>query len=134
MPPLDRAFPLVQVNDRTALITEELDLDVAWTLEITLDVQVGPAERGLRAAPRGGKCPGELAGSHDPRHADTAATASGLEDQRVSDLAPHPLGLRQVTERFEVSRNDGNARRPHEAPSLRLVSHGADRGRRRADE
>src|SRR5438309_227750 len=41
MTSLDRALTLVQVDDAALRVAEDLDLDVAWRLEIALDVDLG---------------------------------------------------------------------------------------------
>jgi hypothetical protein len=45
---LDRALALAEMHDVAMMIAEHLELDVAWRLEILLDVDVADAERRLR--------------------------------------------------------------------------------------
>src|SRR5207237_4718552 len=70
MTSLDRALTLVQVDDAALRVAEDLDLDVAWRLEIALDVDLGAAEGALRAPGGGRERAGKLAGARHLRHAD----------------------------------------------------------------
>src|SRR2546422_3326102 len=90
---LDRTVALVEMDDGSRAVAEHLDLDVTRALEIALDADVGPAERGLGAPGRHGKRRGQLPGLFHPRHADASAAPRRLEYDRISDLASHPLGL-----------------------------------------
>src|SRR5207244_3246495 len=47
MAALERALALVKVDGRPLAVAEHLDLDVARAIEVALDVDVAPAERGL---------------------------------------------------------------------------------------
>src|SRR2546421_1629738 len=134
MTPLDRALALVQVDDAALRVAEDLDLDVAWRLEIALDVDLGAAEGALRAPGGGRERAGKLAGARHLRHADAAAARGRLEDHRIADLAGHPPGGHGVRDRLRTAGHDRHAGSGHAAPRLRLVAHGTDRPRRRPDE
>src|SRR5439155_874679 len=83
MTPLDRALALVQMDDATFRVAEDLDLDVARRLEIALEVDLGAAEGALRA-PRGGRERArELARAGYLRHADAATAGGRLEQHRA---------------------------------------------------
>jgi hypothetical protein len=53
VPSLDRAVALTEVDDRAVRVREDLDLDVAWVVEVALDVDVRVREVGLPLAPGG---------------------------------------------------------------------------------
>src|SRR5437763_220142 len=52
VPPLDRALPLAERDDRPVPVAEHLDLDVARTLHVTLAENAVAPDRGVRLTAR----------------------------------------------------------------------------------
>jgi hypothetical protein len=44
MPPLNRAFALAEVNHVTVFVRQNLNLDMAWTLDVALDINAAVFE------------------------------------------------------------------------------------------
>ncbi len=132
--PLDRALALVQVENRAGGVAEDLDLDVARSLEVLLDVEIAAAEGGFGAPPHRRERGGRAGGLVHARHADTTAAGRRLEEDGVADVARDPLRRRDVRERLGAPRDDGDARRRHESARFGLVAHALDRLGRRPDE
>ncbi len=53
MPALNRAIALAEVHEVAVVVAKHLELDVAWMLEVLLQVHVTNAERRLRLPLRG---------------------------------------------------------------------------------
>jgi hypothetical protein len=132
--PLDRAVALPQVDHVTVGIGEDLDLDVAWVLEVALEVHRGVREELLALA----RCPLErvlelvLGLSHSKALA--AAAAGRLAGHRIADLLRLLLRGCYVLHRRGRPRDDGHAGVRHELPCLRLRPHRFDRAGGGADE
>src|SRR5436190_22099154 len=86
MPALDRAFALAKGHDAAVRVAEHLDLDVARTLEIFLEIDGGIAECTLRFVARGLVLALQLAFFPADAHAATATARRGLENHGKSDL------------------------------------------------
>ena len=130
---LDGAVALTQVADGAVVVGEDLDLDVARAEHLALEVEVVAAEgtAGEGAGALDGA--GELAGARDDRHADAAAAAAGLDDQRVADLGG---GAFEVVV-GEVALGAGDEREAplaHRGAGLVLVAHEVDVVAAGADE
>src|SRR5437588_8817866 len=84
--PLDRALPLVQVDDVPMLVAENLDLDVAWVYEQLLEVERLIAEGGPRLPlSSGDDRPQLLRAARGPD--SLAATAGcGLDHDGIANL------------------------------------------------
>src|SRR5712691_8263007 len=134
MAALDRAFALVEVDSGPRAIAEHLDLDVARALEVALDVDVAPAERGLGAPGRGRERRWQVLRLVHPRHSDAAAGGHGLEDHGIPELTGDVLGLTGVRHRLAAARHHRDAGGGHQPPRLGLVTYLADGVWRRADE
>src|SRR2546426_172447 len=134
MAALDRALALVKVDGRPLAVAERLDLDVARAIEVALDVDVAPAERGLGTPGRRRERRRQVLGLVHPRHADAATAGHCLEDHGIPDLASDALGLTGVRHRLVAARHHRDAGGGHQPPRLGLVTHLADGVWRRADE
>src|SRR5436190_15008122 len=86
MPALDRAFALAKGHDAAVRVAEHLDLDVARTLEIFLEIDGGIAERALGFVARGLVLALQLGFFPADAHAASAAARRRLEDHGKSDL------------------------------------------------
>src|SRR5439155_821216 len=105
MAALDRALALVKVDGRPLAVAEHLDLDVARAIEVALDVDVAPAERGLGTPGRRRERRRQVLGLVHPRHADAATAGHCLEDHGIPDLASDALGLTGVRHRLVAARH-----------------------------
>src|SRR5437867_10948332 len=86
MAPLDGALALAEMDDGSVMVAEDLELDVARTLDVLLDVDVADAERRLRFALRGLDRVRQLVrGAHDA-HPASAAAGRRLDDDRIAEL------------------------------------------------
>ena len=134
MAALDRALTLVEMEDRARRVAEDLDLDVARTVQVLLHVEVAAAERRLGAPGRGRERGRHVLRPVHPRHADPAAAGRSFQDHRVADIARGDLRLACVHHGLRAPGDHGHARRGHEPARLDLVAHRLDRLRRRPDE
>ncbi len=121
MAALDRAVALAEGDDRAVGVREQLDLDVARTLDVALAEDGAVAERGLRlAAGRLERLLELLRRAHDP-HAAAAAARGRLDEQREAEL----VGLAGL--------DDGDAGLAREPLRRELVAARAQRLDGRAD-
>src|SRR5690606_1891650 len=131
---LHRALALAEVQYLAVYVGQHLDLDVAWSLEILLDVDAVVAER----LPRLALCTLERAlhlrrTAHDTH--PLAATASrGLEQHGIAERLRCSHCSRHVDKWLRSARYHRHTRRDHATSRLRLVAHRLDRGRGRPDE
>src|SRR5437868_5934549 len=84
MAALGRAVTLAERDDRAVRVGEELDLDVAWSLDGALEDQPLVAERAARGAARARERIAEARFSSDLLHPDPAAARRGLQHHRVA--------------------------------------------------
>ena len=134
MPPLDRAFPLEEVDQVAVRVADDLHLDVPRLEEVLLHIDVRHAERRHGLVLRGLDEPEELVGLRDDAHAATAAPAEALIRHRVAD----PIrGLPRMVVAFEHASASGDGRHAGAANGpdrLGLVSHPANHVGARTDE
>src|SRR5215467_10502978 len=132
--PLDRALALVEMDDLSLRVAEDLDLDVPGLGQVALHEKRGGAECRLGPALRRGIRLRERAVVGDLDHADAAAARSRLEHDRIADL---PGDVACLVERRDGSLAPGHDRHPrpeHLSPRGDLVAHLLDDAPRRADE
>ena len=105
--PLNRAFPLAQMNHLPRGVPEDLNLDVARAGEVLLEVDGAVPEGGL-GLPRSRlqSATDELRGVHDP-HPFSTPPGGGLEEQRKSELLGHSCCLVGVGQRVDPTRTIG---------------------------
>src|SRR5207244_10934930 len=114
---LHRALALAHCEHVAVGVSEQLDLDVAGTLDVPLAENAFVAERGFRLTFCRGERLVELVGrTHDPHSAPAAARRS-FDDEREADLA----GL--------AGRDDGHPRLPRASLRLELLPARAPRVR-----
>ena len=85
VPPLHRAFPVVQVDDAAVGVGEHLHLHVARRGQETLDEHLVRPERGRRLAPGGGDRLGQFVRVRDHAHAAATPARRGLDQEREAD-------------------------------------------------
>ena len=134
MPALDRALALAEVHDGAVVIAEDLELDVAGTLDVLLDVDVADAERRLGFALRRLERLAQLRRGPDDAHAAAAAAGDRLDDDRKAEILGDLEGLLFPVDRAVAAGQDRNARLLHRPARPRLVPEQADDVRRRPDE
>ena len=117
---LHRTVALAERDD-VAARAEQLDLDVARTLDVVLAEHAVVAERRLRLAARRLECIAELLTRADDPHAAPAAARGGLDDEREADLVRL------------AARHHRHSRLARDPLRLELVHAGAQRVRRRSD-
>ena len=125
MAALDGAVALAEVADGAVVVGEDLDLDVAGAEHLALEVEVVAAEGAAGEGAGALDGAGELGGAGDDGHADAAAAAAGLDDQRVADLG---RGAFEVVV-GEVALGAGDEREAplaHRGAGLVLVAHQVD--------
>ena len=133
MAPLDRTLALAKVHRVTVRVEEDLDLDVAWLIEVALDVQapVSESAHGLaRRCPEGYVHLGGLPDNADPF---PAAASGGLDHHGVSDLFGCFDRLRDVCHSVRQTGDEGDACLQHLPTTRDLVPHDLDRVGRRTD-
>ena len=116
------------------IVAEHLHLDMARLLDIFLDQHRVVAEGGLGLAPRAGQRLGEIVGIVDAAHALAAAAGARLDQHRIADLARLAGEQHQPLVLAVIAGHHRHAGLLHQPLGGVLQSHGADRGRRRADE
>ena len=131
---LHGAVALVQVDDGTVRVAENLHLDVARAGDQLLDEQGAIAERRFRFTAAACEGVRHRARRLDHAHATPAATCCRLEHDGIADRVRARLRLRRVRQRFRAARHDGNIQRPRQLPRPHLVAEQRQRRRRRADE
>src|SRR4051812_12162438 len=85
MPPLNRAFPLTQMNKVAVMIAEYLDLNVARALDELLDVDSAIGERPQCFARGGIEGGTEVRQIVHATHALAASACDGLQHHRTTD-------------------------------------------------
>jgi hypothetical protein len=83
VPPLNGAFPFIEMDQRPMHIAEYLDFDMPWGLEAFLQVERGIPKRCLGAMLRCGEGFGQPLWGGDYLHANAASTPSGFEQDGV---------------------------------------------------
>src|SRR5665811_529333 len=85
MPALQAAIALADRNDIAEIVANHLDLDMTWTIEIALDVDIAIAEGGfgLRLGHR--YAAGDFGFGPGHPHATTAAARHCLDHDRKTD-------------------------------------------------
>ena len=124
--PLDRAFPLAQMDAVAVLVAQNLDLDVARVLDELLDEQpvVAKGGSGLRARPL--EALAHLVGIPGDAHALAAAARRRLDHHRIADLLGDADRLVGVLEDAQIARHRGDARRRGHLLRGDLVAHRLD--------
>jgi hypothetical protein len=130
--PLDRALALAEGDHVAVCVCEELNLDVAWPLDVALAEDAVVPESGLRLSRGGRKRLVQLLWVANDPHAAPAAAGGRLDHERVPDLARlalrndrdagfggDPLGLELVAARPKRLRG-----RPHPGEPGRLDGRG----------
>ena len=84
VPPLHAALALAQVHDGPVGVREDLDLHVAWPLEVPLEQEPVVAERRRRLAPRRRQRLVELGRLANHAHPAPAAARARLDEERVA--------------------------------------------------
>ncbi len=112
MPALNRAFPFNEWYDRTVLVGEHLDFDMAWTLQLTFEINSAIAKRRFRFRSRSGEGRNKPRRLSDKPHSFAAPTSYRLDEQRIAD--PGSEGDQLIVRKLRVdwrvrAGHDGNA-------------------------
>ena len=101
--PLDRAFPLEEVDDMAVFIAQHLNFDVAGAFDEFLDEDAVVAETGLGLGLHGREALLDVLAV--PGDADTLAAAAGrrLQHHRIADVLGDPDGVRRVVDFTDVA-------------------------------
>ena len=134
VPALDRAFAFVEVDAIPVLVGQHLNLDVTRLRDELLDEDAVVAEAGRRLVLRGLEALGHLALIPGDPHALAAAAGTGLDHDRIADLAGNPHRLVRIGDQAHVARHGGDTGRHRQLLGGDLVAHRLNRGGRRADE
>ncbi len=111
---------------RPAAVAQHLDLDVAGTLEILLEIDGVVAEGGLGLGARGGECDREIGFAVGDLHAAAAAAGRRLHQHGKADLAGDRERLGLGRDAALRSRHHRDAEPLRGALGLDLVAHQAD--------
>src|SRR5579871_5129011 len=134
MPPLERTIALAQPDAVAVVVGEDLDLDVARTLDGALEVDRGVAKGGAGFAHRLAEGGLELRGIVDHAQALAATPGDSFERHRKSNFVGGGANLGGVVQRLERAWYDRHARGAHQLARLGLESQVAHRLRRRSDK
>ena len=132
--PLQGTIALAEVNDVAVPIGKDLNFDVARSSDEFLDEHAAGAECGCDFAHGSFKFSLEIAFLVDPPQAAAAAAGGRFDQDRIADLARALLQKIGVLAFAMIAGHDRHARLLHQRLGAILQPHGADRGRRRADE
>src|SRR5262245_11273735 len=133
MAALNRTLALAEMDHVAVVIAEDLELDVAWRVDVLFDVDVGHAERGFGLALRSFDGVRQLAGRAHDAHATAAAAGGRLHDHRIADVLRHLQRTLLAVERTVATRQDRHAGLFHDPARARLVAHQPDHLRIGAD-
>src|SRR6201999_4462110 len=122
----NRALALTQMDDRTELVAEDLELDVARRLDVLLNVDVGNSERRLGFALRGLDRMRQIGRRADDAHATAAAAGGGLDDDRIADVLGQLERFLFAVDRSIAARQHRQARLLHDPTRPRLIAHQPD--------
>src|SRR5712671_6921401 len=126
MAPLDAAFPLAERGDATAVVRQNLDLDVPRSLEVLLDVDAAVAERLLRLATRRLERAFDFPVTRDVTHPFASAPRDRFQHHRIAEALRLAPRFRGIAQRRRRAGDDGNAGGLHAAPRFSLVAHRTD--------
>ena len=104
---LARAVALAEPQGVAVGVGEDLHLDVAGPGQVPLEVELGPAEVGLRLALGRLERLGRLVGAGDHLHAPPAAAEGGLDGHRPAELVAEGDDLGGVGDRLGPARDAG---------------------------
>ena len=131
---LNRTVALGQVDAFAALVTEHLNLHVAWLGQVAFDEHVRVAEGVLRFPLGGGQGIVEVFHSLDHAHAFATTAGDGFQQQWEAALLGFlAQGVRSLVVTV-VTRHQGHAGFFHNGLGGGLGTHGRDGGGGRADE
>ena len=116
------------------LVTEDLDFDVAWSLDCPLDVHRRVPECGPGPALRCGERRLQAVWSGDERHTDSATAGRSLQHDRIADRVGHLPRRPRTVDGAVGARQHRDARSGDEPARLRLLAHGPQHFRRRTHE
>ena len=122
------------MHDVAVAVAEYLDLDMARALDVFLHQHPVVAEGGPGFAPGRGQRVGELLSVAHDAHALAAAAGRGFQQHRPADLRRLAQQFRGLLVPAVIAGHDRHAGLLHDRLGRRLVAHGADGGRRWADE
>src|SRR5581483_3121820 len=134
MAALDRAFALSQVDDVAVVVGEDLDFDVARSLDVFFEVDAAVFEGGLGLGAGGAVSRDEFFPRPRHAHAATAAARRRLDQHRVADPSGLFDGGPFVIEQPLAAGGDGDACILHRLLRRSLVAHRPHDLRRRADK
>src|SRR5215472_9765435 len=134
MAPLNGALPLAKVDDRPVLIGDDLNLDVARLLDVSLDVKVAAAEACQRLRGGDGKCSRNGGWAAHDLHPSPAAPVRRLEDDRKTDLARHPFRLFWISHQSVRAFKQRQSRLACGVARADFISHQLQHLRARTDE
>src|SRR4029077_16278575 len=125
--PLHRAVALAEVNDVAVAVRQHLEFDVPRALQEFLHVHLVIAEGGVCLGARDADRVQERSVGVHHAHAAPAATARGLDNDRVADVTGDAQALIPVIpERAIRTGYARHAVRLHDADRRDLVAHGAN--------
>ena len=131
---LDRAIALVEVDDISVLVAEDLYLDVFRALDIALEENGGVAEGVLGFRACLGEKAGELGGFLHDAHAAATTTERGLDDEWKTDFVGDGKRLVGIGDRFLRAGEGGDVELVGEGAGGGLVAHVIEQIRRGSDE
>src|SRR3989442_8575014 len=134
MAPLDGAVALPEADDRTAVVGDDLCLDMPDAFEVLLEVEAFVTEGRLGLGPSLVPEPLELAGIVDPPHAPAAPPGTRLQHDRGADGLGQAERFRPRAHRTVRSGHDRDSDELQRPTRLGLVVEAGDDLGRRADE
>src|SRR5687767_11079972 len=93
MPPLNRTFPLAQVNGVSVFVSHDLEFDMSGPVDVFLDVAVRNSERVCRLRLGCLKGHGKIVPVAYDAHSSPTAAGNGLDNDRIADLVGGSKGF-----------------------------------------
>ena len=123
---LDGAIALVEVDDVSVLVAEDLHFDVFGALDVALEEDGVVSEGILRFFLGFFEAGLELGRFFDDAHAATAATEGGFDDEGKADLMRYREGLVRVGDGVVGSGEDGDVGGDGLSAGRGFIAHGAE--------
>ena len=134
MPPLNRAFALSQINAFAVFVGQNLNLNVARSIDKMFKVNVSVLECGGRFCRSHFECRSEFAFRSHDAHATPTAAGRSFDDYGKADLARDLQSFFLRFERLRAAGDDWHAGLLHRATRRNLLAHQLNHVRSWADE
>src|SRR5213593_2005418 len=134
MSTLDRTLSLSEISALPIFIGQDLDFDVTWPFDESLDINITILERRRRFSRSSFECLSQILLGVDDAHSPTASARRSFNDHRKTNVASKLERVALRLQGFGASGKDGNTGRLHRAAGFDLFTHQMDHVRTRTDK